>query len=89
MVKQLSNAIPTTKRQRQNDQNVEQNVVAMPPISPAILVPIKAGILPYLSAIQPKTNPPSIAPQKKIACAVDGSAEFEHTQFNCKSRIYL
>lgn len=81
MVKQLSKAIPTKKRQRQKDQNVVQNAVAIPPMRPAILVPIRAGILPYLSAIQPKISPPSIAPQKKMDCAVDGSAEFEQTQF--------
>lgn len=82
MVKQLSNAIPTKKRHRQKLQKVVQNTVAIPPTSPAILVPIKAGILPYRSATQPKINPPSIAPQKKIDCAVDGKAELEQTQFS-------
>lgn len=80
MVKQLSNAIPTKKRQIQNDQNVVQNAVAIPPTRPAILVPIKAGILPYLSATQPNINPPSIAPPKKMDWAVEGNAAFEQTQ---------
>lgn len=82
MVKQLSKAIPTKNLQTQNDQKDVQNAVAMPPTKPAILVPIKAGILPYLSAIHPKISPPNIAPPKKIDCAVEGNAEFEQTQFS-------
>lgn len=82
IVKQLSKAIPTKNLQTQNDQNVVQKAVAIPPIKPAKLVPTKAGILPYLSAIQPKTNPPSMAPQKKMDCAVEGNAEFEQTQLS-------
>lgn len=82
IVKQLSKAIPTKKRQTQNDQNDVQNAVAMPPTNPAMLVPIKAGILPYRSAIHPKINPPSIAPPKKMDCAVEGRAELEQTQLS-------
>lgn len=67
IVKLLSKAIPTKNLQRENVQKVVQNAVAIPPTKPAMLVPTKAGILPYLSAIQPKINPPRIAPQKKIA----------------------
>lgn len=33
-------------------------------------VPTKAGILPKLSASQPKNRPPTKAPAKNIACAV-------------------
>lgn len=86
IVKQLSKAIPTKNLQTQNDQKLVQKVVAIPPTKPAMLVPIKAGILPYLSAIQPNTNPPNMAPQKKMDCAVEGKAEFEQTQSSCKTR---
>lgn len=81
IVKQLSKAMPTRNLQTQNDQKVVQNVVAIPPMNPAMLVPTRAGILPNLSAIHPKTNPPNMAPQKKIDCAVEGRAEFSQTQF--------
>lgn len=87
IVKQLSKAIPTKNLHKQNDQKVVQKAVAIPPTKPAIFVPTKAGILPYLSAIQPKINPPNMAPQKKMDCAVEGNAEFEHTQFSYETKF--
>lgn len=80
MVKQLSKAIPTRKRQTAKVQNEEHIVVAMPPMKPTKLVPTKAGILPMRSAIHPKTKPPRMAPQKKMDWAVLGSAALSHTQ---------
>lgn len=84
MVKQLSNAIPTRNRQTQNDQKVVQNTVAIPPTNPTMLVPKSTGILPYLSASQPKTKPPKMAPPKKTACATEGNADRSQTQSSCK-----
>lgn len=81
IVKQLSKAIPTRKRQTQKCQKLVQNAVAMPPTKPTKFVPTRAGILPIRSAIQPKINPPKIAPQKKMDWAVCGRAEFSQTQF--------
>jgi hypothetical protein len=66
MVKQLSKAMPTRNLQAEKVQKVLQKAVAMPPTQPTRLVPTRAGILPKRSAIQPKTNPPKMAPQKKM-----------------------
>lgn len=81
IVKQLSKAIPTKKRQRQKLQKELQNAVATPAVNPTKLVPTRAETRPCLSANQPNTKPPRIAPPKKIAWAIEGSAEFSHTQF--------
>lgn len=62
--------MPTRNRQTEKVQNVVQKAVAIPPTKPIRFVPTKAGILPNLSAIHPKTSPPSMAPQKNIDCAV-------------------
>lgn len=82
IVKQLSNAKPTTNRNIQNDIKLYENAVAIPPINPSILVPTKAGIRPYRSAIKPNNNPPTIAPQKNIDCATDGNAPLSQTHSN-------
>lgn len=87
MVKQLSKAIPTKKRQTQNDQKELQNAVAIPAANPTKLVPTKAATRPCLSANQPNTKPPNIAPPKKIAWAIVGNAELSHTQFCLKRKI--
>lgn len=81
IVKLLSKAIPTKNLQAQKDQNVLQNAVAIPAAKPTMFVPTRAGMRPCLSAIQPKTRPPRIAPPKKMAWAMVGRAEFSHTQF--------
>lgn len=67
IVKQLSKAMPTKKRQTQNVQKELQNAVAIPAANPTKLVPTSAETLPCLSASQPNTKPPNIAPPKKIA----------------------
>lgn len=86
MVKQLSKAMPTKKRHTQNDQKELQNAVAIPAANPTKLVPTKAETRPCLSANQPNTKPPSIAPPKKIAWAIVGRAELSHTQFCLKKK---
>lgn len=83
MVKQLSNANPTMNLHSVNVQNVVEKAVSMPPTSPTILAPINAGIRPHVSAIQPNTRPPVIAPKKYTEEVVDGSAALSHTQSNC------
>lgn len=67
MVKQLSKAIPTKNLHKQKVQNELQNAVPIPAANPIKFVPTKAGILPLLSASQPNTRPPKIAPQKNTA----------------------
>lgn len=47
--------------------------------------PTKAGILPYLSANHPNINPPTMAPQKNIACAVAPLLSSLHTHPNYKN----
>lgn len=74
MVKQLSKANPTKKRQRQNCQKDEEKAVRTPAARPVRLVPTRAGMRPYRSAIQPKISPPTMAPQKKMAWAIVGRA---------------
>lgn len=86
MVKQLSKAKPTKKRQSANSQKLVASIVATPAKKPVTLAPTSAGILPYLSAIQPKMRPPKIAPTKKMLCAVVGSALYSHTHPSCKRR---
>lgn len=66
MVKQLSNAKPTTKRDSVNETKSYENAVAIPPTNPNIFVPTRAGMRPYRSAITPNNSPPTIAPQKNI-----------------------
>lgn len=66
IVKQLSKAKPTKNRHKQNCQKDVENAVSTPAQRPVRLVPTKAGMRPYRSAIQPKISPPTIAPQKKI-----------------------
>ena len=65
MVKQLSKANPQRQRHTKNCQKFLENAVATPAKHPTMFVPIKAGILPYRSAIHPKIKPPNIAPMKK------------------------
>lgn len=67
IVKQLSNAKPTTNRHNENDQKLPLNAVATPAIKPIILQPTNAGIRPKRSAIHPNIKPPTIAPKKNIA----------------------
>ena len=55
------------------------NAVATPARNPIILAPIKAGILPYWSAIHPKINPPNMAPMKKILWATVGKESYWQT----------
>lgn len=86
IVKQLSKAIPTKNLQTAKVQNDEHMVVAIPPMKPTRLVPTRAGILPNLSAIQPKTRPPKMAPQKKMDWAMLGRAAFSHTQSFWKTK---
>lgn len=89
MTKQLSNAKPTRKRQKLNAQKLCVNAVAMPATAPIMLVPTRAGMRPKRSAIQPKIKPPKMAPTKKIACAVLGSADCSQTQFNWRKKNVL
>ena len=79
IVKQLSKANPKRKRHAANSQKFVENAVATPAKNPTMLVPTKAGILPYRSAIHPKISPPKIAPTKKILCAKVGRAAFSQT----------
>lgn len=85
IVKQLSNANPTIKRHTENIQKFVENAVAIPPTKPNKFDMTNEGIRPYRSAIQPNNKPPTIAPQKKIDCAIDGSAELSQTHSNCKT----
>uniref|UniRef100_A0A1Y1LKW0 Uncharacterized protein n=1 Tax=Photinus pyralis TaxID=7054 RepID=A0A1Y1LKW0_PHOPY len=82
IVKQLSKAIPTRNLHKQKVQNELQNAVPTPAANPTKFVPTSAGILPLLSASQPKTKPPRIAPQKKIDWDIVGRAAFSQTQSN-------
>lgn len=82
MVKQLSNAMPTTNLHRQKLQKLLEKAVPIPATNPTRLVPTKAGILPLLSANQPKTSPPKMAPQKNIACDMVAKADLSQTQSN-------
>lgn len=86
MVKQLSKANPTKKRHKVNCQNVSVNAVATPARNPIKLAPIKAGILPYWSAIHPKISPPKIAPTKKILWAMVGRASYWQTHPSCQQK---
>lgn len=81
IVKLLSNAIPTKNLQTQKAQKELQNAVAIPAANPTKFVPTRAETRPCLSANQPKTKPPSMAPPKKIAWAIVGKAALSHTQF--------
>lgn len=65
MVKQLSKASPTINLHTVNCQKFVAKAVKIPPTRPAMLDQTRAGIRPNLSAIQPKINPPTIAPTKK------------------------
>lgn len=68
IVKQLSKANPTRNLHKLNCQKFVTNAVPTPAANPIKLQPANAGILPYLSAIHPNSNPPQIAPKKKIDC---------------------
>lgn len=87
IVKQLSKANPTKKRHKVNCQKLTVNAVATPARNPIKLAPIKAGILPYWSAIHPKINPPKIAPMKKILWAMVGSASYWQTHPSCNRKL--
>ena len=66
MVKQLSNAKPTKKRIKANCQKFVTNAVSTPAAKPTKFEPINAGMRPNLSAIQPNSRPPTMAPKKNI-----------------------
>ena len=64
MVKQLSKARPTINLLIEKAQKEEEAAVNTPPRRPTTLEPIRAGILPHLSATHPQIRPPAIAPTK-------------------------
>lgn len=86
IVKQLSNANPTKKRHNVNVQNCVVNAVITPATKPNKLHPHSDGIRPNLSAIQPNSSPPTMAPQKNIDCAIAGNAALLHTHSCCKNK---
>lgn len=82
IVKQLSKAKPTKNLHSVNCQKDVVKAESTPAMRPVRLVPTRAEIRPYLSAIQPKIRPPIIAPQKNMDWAIVGRAFRSHTQFN-------
>lgn len=80
MLMQLSKARPVKNLQTAKDQKVFALAVAIEARNPMPLQNINAGIRPLWSAIHPKSNPPMMAPQKKIDCADDMRYSRSHTQ---------
>lgn len=80
IVKQLSKANPTKNRQRVNCQKFVARAVKHPAMQPTTLHPTSAGILPYLSAMNPKINPPKMAPTKNMLWEIVGNAASSQTQ---------
>ena len=68
-VKQLSKAMPMRKREKANRPKVVETVVMTPAKAPIKLHKIRAGMRPKRSAMNPRTMPPTILPQKKTAWA--------------------
>lgn len=89
IVKQLSNANPTTKRHNVNVTKLFEYPVKTPPTKPKRFEPTSAGMRPYRSATQPNSKPPTIAPQKNTDWAIDGNAAFSQTHSNCKQSELL
>lgn len=77
---QLSKARPVRNLHSEKDQKERALAVATEAKNATALHSTSAGIRPLWSAIQPKMKPPTIEPQKKIACAVDMRYSRSHTQ---------
>lgn len=66
MTKQLSKAKPIKNLIKAKLQNVVTKAVATPAMHPTKLQAIIDGMRPNLSAIHPKSKPPTMAPKKNI-----------------------
>lgn len=82
IVKQLSIAIPTMKRHNVNVTKLFVNAVEIPPTKPHRFAATSAGIRPYRSAIQPKSKPPTMEPQKNTAWAIVVRSSYSQTHSN-------
>ena len=71
MLMMLSKASPVKKRHKANVRKELVAAVAQDAINPIPAQSTRAGIRPLLSAIQPNRNPPTMEPQKNMACAVE------------------
>ena len=71
MLMMLSKARPVKKRHKANVSKELVAAVAQDAMNPTPTQSARAGIRPLLSAIQPNKNPPTIDPQKNMACAVE------------------
>ena len=70
MLIMLSKASPLKKRDTANVAKELVAAVAQDAINPIPTQSTRAGTRPLLSAIQPNKNPPTMEPQKNMACVV-------------------
>ena len=80
MLRMLSKARPVRNRNKANVAKELAAAVAHDAINPIPTQSVRAGTRPLLSAIQPNKNPPTMEPQKNMACVVGTKNSLSHTQ---------